>query len=128
VCYFFFGILRLESNSINILLQLNNYTFCFQIAGGSGITPMLQVVRAILKNPDDNTQVSCDKKFCKLLDVHFFLDFFDDSEFWCESIVVLSCLTLSPIPHNSIGIMLEQIDASTFLVLFTNIVIILLSF
>ncbi|KAG8053270.1 hypothetical protein GUJ93_ZPchr0001g31942 [Zizania palustris] len=28
------------------------------IAGGTGITPMLQVVRAILKNPDDNTQVS----------------------------------------------------------------------
>ncbi|WCJ29681.1 NADH-cytochrome b5 reductase-like protein [Euphorbia peplus] len=28
------------------------------IAGGSGITPMLQVVEAILKNPDDNTQVS----------------------------------------------------------------------
>jgi cytochrome-b5 reductase len=31
---------------------------CFQIAGGTGITPMLQVVRAILKNPDDKTQVS----------------------------------------------------------------------
>nr|CAB3472034.1 unnamed protein product [Digitaria exilis] len=29
-----------------------------QVAGGTGITPMLQVVRAILKNPDDNTQVS----------------------------------------------------------------------
>ncbi|RLM92847.1 hypothetical protein C2845_PM08G03910 [Panicum miliaceum] len=28
------------------------------IAGGTGITPMLQVVRAILKNPDDKTQVS----------------------------------------------------------------------
>ncbi|KAG6428488.1 hypothetical protein SASPL_112740 [Salvia splendens] len=28
------------------------------IAGGSGITPMLQVIDAILKNPDDNTQVS----------------------------------------------------------------------
>ncbi|KAG6488568.1 hypothetical protein ZIOFF_049815 [Zingiber officinale] len=28
------------------------------IAGGTGITPMLQVVNAILKNPDDNTQVS----------------------------------------------------------------------
>lgn len=28
------------------------------IAGGSGITPMLQVVEAILKNPDDKTQVS----------------------------------------------------------------------
>ncbi|GJN05662.1 hypothetical protein PR202_ga23311 [Eleusine coracana subsp. coracana] len=28
------------------------------VAGGSGITPMLQVVRAILKNSDDNTQVS----------------------------------------------------------------------
>ncbi|KAK4420252.1 NADH-cytochrome reductase-like protein [Sesamum alatum] len=28
------------------------------IAGGSGITPMLQIIDAILKNPDDNTQVS----------------------------------------------------------------------
>ncbi|XP_050214536.1 NADH-cytochrome b5 reductase-like protein [Mercurialis annua] len=28
------------------------------IAGGSGITPMLQVIEAILKNPDDNTQIS----------------------------------------------------------------------
>jgi hypothetical protein len=28
-----------------------------QIAGGTGITPMLQVLDAILSNPDDNTQV-----------------------------------------------------------------------
>ncbi|CAA3025636.1 NADH-cytochrome b5 reductase [Olea europaea subsp. europaea] len=28
------------------------------IAGGSGITPMLQIINAILKNPDDNTQVT----------------------------------------------------------------------
>lgn len=28
------------------------------IAGGSGITPMLQVIDAILKNPDDKTQIS----------------------------------------------------------------------
>lgn len=28
------------------------------IAGGSGITPMLQIIEAILKNPDDNTKVS----------------------------------------------------------------------
>ncbi|CAL5397118.1 unnamed protein product [Camellia sinensis] len=28
------------------------------IAGGTGITPMLQVIEAILKNPEDNTQVS----------------------------------------------------------------------
>ncbi|XP_021276235.1 NADH-cytochrome b5 reductase-like protein [Herrania umbratica] len=28
------------------------------IAGGTGITPMLQVIEAILKKPDDNTQVS----------------------------------------------------------------------
>ncbi|KAG0491750.1 hypothetical protein HPP92_005148 [Vanilla planifolia] len=28
------------------------------IAGGTGITPMLQVIKSILKNPDDNTQVS----------------------------------------------------------------------
>ncbi|WVZ72492.1 hypothetical protein U9M48_020942 [Paspalum notatum var. saurae] len=31
------------------------------IAGGTGITPMLQVVRAILKNPDDNTQAFCQR-------------------------------------------------------------------
>ncbi|KAL5729525.1 cytochrome-b5 reductase [Ranunculus cassubicifolius] len=28
------------------------------IAGGSGITPMLQIIEAILRNPDDNTKVS----------------------------------------------------------------------
>ncbi|GMP60078.1 hypothetical protein CsSME_00023093 [Camellia sinensis var. sinensis] len=28
------------------------------IAGGTGITPMLQVIEAILKNPEDNTQIS----------------------------------------------------------------------
>ncbi|KAL8149713.1 NADH-cytochrome b5 reductase-like protein [Apium graveolens] len=28
------------------------------IAGGSGITPMLQIIEAILKNPDDNTKIS----------------------------------------------------------------------
>lgn len=28
------------------------------VAGGSGITPMLQIIDAILKNPDDNTQVT----------------------------------------------------------------------
>lgn len=28
------------------------------IAGGTGITPMLQIIEAILKNPDDNTKVS----------------------------------------------------------------------
>ncbi|GAB4828309.1 NADH-cytochrome b-5 reductase-like protein [Ancistrocladus abbreviatus] len=28
------------------------------IAGGTGITPMLQVIEAVLKNPDDNTKVS----------------------------------------------------------------------
>eukprot|EP01126_Amoeba_proteus_P015576 TRINITY_DN1702_c0_g2_i10.p1 TRINITY_DN1702_c0_g2~~TRINITY_DN1702_c0_g2_i10.p1 ORF type:complete len:143 (+),score=24.26 TRINITY_DN1702_c0_g2_i10:616-1044(+) len=28
------------------------------IAGGSGITPMLQVIHEIIKNPDDHTQVS----------------------------------------------------------------------
>ncbi|KAL6974274.1 NADH-cytochrome b-5 reductase-like protein [Sarracenia purpurea var. burkii] len=28
------------------------------IAGGTGITPMLQIIEAILKNPEDNTQVS----------------------------------------------------------------------
>ncbi|KAK9101951.1 hypothetical protein Sjap_019205 [Stephania japonica] len=28
------------------------------IAGGSGITPMLQIIEAVLRNPDDNTQLS----------------------------------------------------------------------
>lgn len=28
------------------------------IAGGSGITPMLQIIEAILKNPEDNTKIS----------------------------------------------------------------------
>lgn len=28
------------------------------VAGGTGITPMLQIIKAIVKNPDDNTQVS----------------------------------------------------------------------
>ncbi|KAK9467456.1 hypothetical protein V1512DRAFT_275426 [Lipomyces arxii] len=28
------------------------------IAGGTGITPMLQIVRAVLKNPDDKTEIS----------------------------------------------------------------------
>ena len=28
------------------------------IAGGTGITPMLQIIRAILKNPSDRTQIS----------------------------------------------------------------------
>ena len=29
----------------------------YQIAGGTGITPMLQVVEYILDNPEDTTQV-----------------------------------------------------------------------
>src|SRR5271169_1323058 len=28
------------------------------IAGGTGITPMLQIIRAILKNPSDKTKIS----------------------------------------------------------------------
>jgi len=28
-----------------------------QLAGGSGITPMLQVIDAIVSNPEDDTQV-----------------------------------------------------------------------
>ncbi|XP_038712672.1 NADH-cytochrome b5 reductase-like protein isoform X5 [Tripterygium wilfordii] len=34
------------------------FDFLIKIAGGSGITPMLKVVEAILKNQDDDTQVS----------------------------------------------------------------------
>lgn len=29
-----------------------------QIAGGSGLTPMLQVIKEIERNPDDKTQVN----------------------------------------------------------------------
>lgn len=29
-----------------------------QIAGGSGVTPMLQVASEVLRNPDDETEVS----------------------------------------------------------------------
>lgn len=38
---------------------MNTLNFIMQIAGGSGITPMLQVIEAILKNSDDKTQVGC---------------------------------------------------------------------
>lgn len=39
--------------------------FFIQIAGGgTGITPMLQVIEAILRNPDDNTQVSKVQSHC----------------------------------------------------------------
>ena len=33
------------------------YFLFIQIAGGTGVTPMLQIIEAILKNPDDNTKV-----------------------------------------------------------------------
>jgi ferredoxin-NADP reductase len=35
------------------------YIFLVKVAGGTGITPMLQVIKAVLKNPDDITQASC---------------------------------------------------------------------
>ncbi|KAL7239761.1 hypothetical protein ACSBR2_005606 [Camellia fascicularis] len=38
--------------------SLNMKKHIGMIAGGTGITPMLQVIEAILKNPEDNTQVS----------------------------------------------------------------------
>jgi NAD(P)H-flavin reductase len=41
-----------------IAIQFDDFIMFFQIAGGTGITPMLQVIEAILKNPDDNTQVT----------------------------------------------------------------------
>lgn len=34
--------------------DLNTYKICI---GGSGITPMLQIIKAILKNPDDLTSI-----------------------------------------------------------------------
>ncbi len=38
-------------------LSLSLKATTLQIAGGTGVTPMLQVLDAILSNPDDNTQV-----------------------------------------------------------------------
>lgn len=34
------------------------FSFNLKIAGGSGITPMLQVIDTIVKNPEDNTKVT----------------------------------------------------------------------
>lgn len=34
------------------------FSFKLKIAGGSGITPMLQVIDTIVKNPEDNTKVT----------------------------------------------------------------------
>jgi cytochrome-b5 reductase len=36
---------------------MNAYIGFLQVAGGSGLTPMLQVIDAIVSNPEDNTQV-----------------------------------------------------------------------
>lgn len=41
------------------------FFYCItQIAGGTGITPMLQVIEAILRNPDDKTQVGNKPLLC----------------------------------------------------------------
>ena len=46
-------------NMIAGILVIKNYSFdqihISVCAGGTGITPMLQLIRNILKNPDDNT-------------------------------------------------------------------------
>lgn len=53
-------------STLNLILQsvlhllefsLPNFYCITQIAGGTGITPMLQVIEAVLKNSDDKTQV-----------------------------------------------------------------------
>ncbi|KAJ3415517.1 NADH-cytochrome b5 reductase [Chytridiales sp. JEL 0842] len=41
----------------NFVYQPNMVPEIGMIAGGTGITPMLQVIRAILKNPQDKTQI-----------------------------------------------------------------------
>lgn len=38
--------------------RANMYKKMGMIAGGTGITPMLQIIREVLSNPDDRTQVS----------------------------------------------------------------------
>ncbi|KYQ96893.1 NADH-cytochrome b5 reductase [Tieghemostelium lacteum] len=38
--------------------SVNRYKSIGMIAGGTGITPMLQVIRAILENPEDHTEIS----------------------------------------------------------------------
>eukprot|EP00003_Mantamonas_plastica_P024315 TRINITY_DN450_c1_g1_i5.p2 TRINITY_DN450_c1_g1~~TRINITY_DN450_c1_g1_i5.p2 ORF type:complete len:171 (+),score=63.27 TRINITY_DN450_c1_g1_i5:1765-2277(+) len=38
--------------------QPNDYKFIGMIAGGTGVTPMLQVINAALKNPKDNTRMA----------------------------------------------------------------------
>lgn len=51
---------------------INESTSDLQVAGGTGITPMLQVIDAILSNPEDNTQVH-QLNFC-VASIPFFLD------------------------------------------------------
>jgi hypothetical protein len=41
-----------------VVLILTVKIACMQIAGGTGITPMLQVASEILRNPEDMTEVS----------------------------------------------------------------------
>lgn len=41
----------------NFVCLYPSFSYNLQIAGGSGITPMLQVIDTIVKNPEDNTKV-----------------------------------------------------------------------
>ena len=43
--------------TVVVLLFWRISTLGLQVAGGTGITPMLQVIDAIVSNPEDNTQV-----------------------------------------------------------------------
>jgi cytochrome-b5 reductase len=51
------GVLRLSSGGKNPTVREKKVTAIGLLAGGTGITPGLQIIRAIAKNPADNTNV-----------------------------------------------------------------------
>ncbi|ORX88775.1 putative NADH-cytochrome b5 reductase [Basidiobolus meristosporus CBS 931.73] len=51
-------VLEVRGPIVNWEYQANAYKAIGMVAGGSGITPMYQIIRGILQNPEDNTRVS----------------------------------------------------------------------